>query len=110
MEGLVARSEKIGPTKGVSAPISSYHPAGGSVATQRITGAREYPARSPRLRLADGGDVATARAGAPARAHPCGGGPIGTATGGRPRSRGEAEVAGRGAGLRHPGPRAAVAE
>jgi len=32
MEGLVARSEKIGPTKGVSAPISSYHPAGGSVA------------------------------------------------------------------------------
>src|SRR5438067_1997325 len=36
MEGLVARSEKIGPTKGVSAPISSYHPAGGSVASQLV--------------------------------------------------------------------------
>src|SRR5439155_9131486 len=110
MEGLVARSEKIGPTKGVSAPISSYHPAGGSVATQRITGGREYPARSPRLRLADGGDVARARAGTPARAHPCGGGPIGTATGGRLRSRVEEQVARRGPGRRHLGRQAEVGE
>ena len=31
---------KIGPTKGVSAPISSYHPAGGSVASFRTPPSR----------------------------------------------------------------------